>query len=473
MERSSIKLQIFATVFVLFVINTILFIVFQQQREKKYKIELLNTKLQDYNTSMAEMMRYMPVRHDSIILEYVVNHRLPGLRVTVLNQLGHVLFDNETANYNTLPNHKDRDEIKKALLYGSGYDINRSSRTLHQNYFYSATYFPADSLIIRSALPYNHELTLSLQADHRYIWFSLIVFIILALVLYHFTKSLGRNINNLRTFAQRADNNEPLDTEDLAQFPTDELGEISEYIIKLYIRLQKTKEEQNQLKRQLTQNIAHELKTPVSSIQGYMETLIENPEISQEQKLLFLQRSYAQCQRLTNLLRDISALNRLDDDPNLCHTFEKTDLRIIIDNILKEVSLQLQERNMRLDCQLPEHLELMGNPSLLYSIFRNLTDNAIAYAGNGTTISIACEVSDDFLHFTFSDDGVGVGNEHLDRLFERFYRIDKGRSRKLGGTGLGLAIVKNAILLHGGTVSAHNLSNGGLAFKFNLKRGEL
>ena len=123
--------------------------------------------------------------------------------------------------------------------------------------------------------------------------------------------------------------------------------------------------------------------------------------------------------------------------------------------------------------QLPEHLVVKGNQSLLYSVFRNLTDNAIAYAGDGTTINLTAEEVGDEWHFAFSDNGVGVPAEHLPRIFERFYRVDKGRSRKMGGTGLGLAIVKNAVLLHGGKISVHNRPTGGLEFNFYiLKNGK-
>ena len=117
-----------------------------------------------------------------------------------------------------------------------------------------------------------------------------------------------------------------------------------------------------------------------------------------------------------------------------------------------------------------------GSPSLIYSVFRNLTDNAIAYAGTGTTITLTAqpienideEMKSPKWQFTFSDNGVGVPVEHLPRLFERFYRVDKGRSRKMGGTGLGLAIVKNAVLLLGGTIRVVNNFNGGLRFDFTL-----
>jgi two-component system OmpR family sensor kinase/two-component system phosphate regulon sensor histidine kinase PhoR len=113
-----------------------------------------------------------------------------------------------------------------------------------------------------------------------------------------------------------------------------------------------------------------------------------------------------------------------------------------------------------------------GNQLLLYSIFRNLLDNAIAYAGANTHVAIRCYRQDaEALYFSFSDTGSGVDEHHLNRLFERFYRLDKGRSRKLGGTGLGLAIVKNAVLYHKGEIVVKNRPEGGLEFLFSIKRG--
>ncbi len=229
-------------------------------------------------------------------------------------------------------------------------------------------------------------------------------------------------------------------------------------------------EEQRLLKRQLTQNIAHELKTPVSSIQGYLETIVTNETLPEERKKLFLERCYVQSNRLSRLLRDISVLTRIDEAANMVE-IEQLDITQLVNGMLNEVAWDLEQRAMKVDNELTTPLSLRGNYSLIYSIFRNLMDNAIAYAGNETTITIRLFREDDqYYYFSFSDTGVGVPEEHLGRLFERFYRIDKGRSRKLGGTGLGLAIVKNAVLIHGGTISAKNAQGSGLEFIFTLKK---
>lgn len=229
-------------------------------------------------------------------------------------------------------------------------------------------------------------------------------------------------------------------------------------------------EEQARMKQQITQNIAHELKTPVSSIQGYLETILNTPDLSDELLHKFIERCYAQSNRLTNLLQDISTLTRMTEAGHLMEVTE-TDLVPIIRNIEKDLAMKLNERQMDMSVSLPDTLKMEGNPSLLDSIFRNLTDNAIAYAGVGTHVRVVCYSEDEEnFYFSFSDDGAGVAPEHLGRLFERFYRVDKGRSRKLGGTGLGLAIVKNAVLFHGGTIHAKPANGHGLEFLFTLKK---
>lgn len=472
MSKTSVGKKLYISVMAVFIVFAASFIVFQYERERKYKIDMLDTRLQDYNERMAEVTSYGKNRSEEGLESYVKNHYKEDIRVTLLDMRGNVLYDNRYKNYKKLENHLDREEVRQALKYGHGFSIDRKSSTLGESFFYSATAFTKQGFIIRTALPYNTSLVKSLQTDQHYLWFALASMLLLTILLYRFTHRLGENIAKLRTFANRADHNESLETEDLIVFPNDELGEIAEKIIKLYKRLQRTKKEQNILKRQLTQNIAHELKTPVASIQGYLETIIDNPKANEEMKAQFLQRCYAQSQRLASLLRDISTLNRLDDASDMLTDFSPVDISQMVANIQRETALQLEARSMLFDNRLPQGIIVKGNQSLLYSVFRNLTDNAIAYAGENTTITLSAErQKDDEWQFTFADNGAGVPQEHLARLFERFYRVDKGRSRKMGGTGLGLAIVKNAVLIHGGSISVRNVAEPGhgLVFSFTLK----
>lgn len=580
--------RLFLSVIFLFLGYAVCFMLFQYKREKAYKIELLNTQLQNYNNQLCDFLAdHHGVNPDSM-QSYVTTHMMPNLRVTLIDPSGKVVYDNTNANWKSFANHSSRKEVQDALMYGSGYSISRQSESIQgEEYFYSARYYPPYRIIIRSALPYNLSLAEHLQADSGYLWFALIICLVLIFIFYRFTRKLGKSITKLQQFAMKADRNEPIDMDILQTFPKNELGEISQHIIKIYKRLHRAKEalyiereklishlqtsheglgvftkerqeilvnnlftqyinnisdrnlrstneifdipelkpiteflnrnegnpnkeekryslhinknarsftleciifqdmsfeisiidvtqeeEQARLKRQLTQNIAHELKTPVSSIQGYLETIISNPNIPQENVRVFLERSYAQSNRLTFLLRDISVLTRMDEAPEMVEK-ESVNLSKIVENILNEVTLGLEEKHITVVNKLPPNITLTGSSSLLYSIFRNLIDNAIAYAGTNIQITIKCFREDEkFYYFSFSDTGVGVPEEHLNRLFERFYRVDKGRSRKLGGTGLGLAIVKNAVLFHGGTIFAKNMPTGGLEFVFTLQKAK-
>ena len=484
-KLNNVGKKLYFSVLAVFLVFAVSFIVFQQTREKQYKISTLTLKLANYNELLAEDLELSKtggiLLSDSVevvdsvrvaeakLEDFVQTHESKDLRVTLVKKDGTVIFDNMSKDYRHFANHAQRAEIAQALKEGMGTSVERQSKTLKHDYFYVASYFPKSRLIVRTALPYNDDLSRSLQADQHYIWFALAAIILLTLVLYRFTNRLAKNVSKLRIFAYKADHNESLEVEDLAKFPNDELGEIAERIIKMYKRIQTTRKEQDILKRQLTQNIAHELKTPVASIQGYLETILDNPHINEETKALFLQRCYAQSERLTSLLRDISTLNRLDDGSDMID-FEAVDITMMVAEINRETTLEREGHHMTFDNKLPERIVVKGNRSLLYSVFRNFVDNAIAYAGEGTTMTLEAREQGNKWHFIFRDNGQGVPQEHLARLFERFYRVDKGRSRKMGGTGLGLAIVKNAVLLHGGTIRVNNLPEGGLKFEFTIKK---
>jgi signal transduction histidine kinase len=465
--KLSVGHKLYISVISVFLVFAVAFIVFQQTREKRYKEETLHLQLQDYNDRMHVSLEFLGKTDEETLRNYVKQHNEKNIRVTLIDKSGRVFFDNLRKDYSHIANHSNRTEFIEALKTGQGATVDRKSNTTNVDYFYSATYFPENGYVIRTALPYDNDLAKSLETDQHYIWFALGAFMLLTILLYRFTKRLDRNIQKLRIFALRADNNENIDTDDLIDFSNDELGEIAEKIIKIYRRLETTRKEQDKLKRELTQNVAHELKTPVASIKGFLETIINNPEIDVCTQRQFLERCYAQSERLGVLLQDISTLNRMDNAPEaMC--IEDIDVADIVAHIQQETILDLEKHGMSFINNLPKTIIIKGNKSMVYSIFRNLTDNAIAYAGEGTTITLSAIKEKGKWHFTFSDNGIGVPPEHLSRIFERFYRVDKGRSRKMGGTGLGLAIVKNAVLLHGGTITANNQPNGGLKMEFTL-----
>ena len=229
-------------------------------------------------------------------------------------------------------------------------------------------------------------------------------------------------------------------------------------------------EKQRLLKQQLTSNIAHELKTPLSSIKGYLETLINNPNIPDEKHVYFLKKAFAQSERLTDLLNDISLLNNIEDAGGLFE-FKTLMLKPVVRDVIENLKSRLDEKNMNYSIDVDSEVVVNGNESLLFSIFQNLVENSINYSGNNTTISIRKYLEDEkFYYFQYSDTGGGISEEHLPRIFERFYRVDYGRSRENGGTGLGLSIVKNAVILHKGEISVRNKPEGGLEFLFSLAK---
>jgi len=229
-------------------------------------------------------------------------------------------------------------------------------------------------------------------------------------------------------------------------------------------------EKQRLLKQQLTSNIAHELKTPLSSIKGYLETVLNNPAIPAAKQTYFLEKAFAQSQRLNDLLNDISLLNNIEDAGGLFE-FKPLMLKPVILDAIENLKIRLTERNMDYIIDVDKDVIVNGNESLLFSVFQNLVENSINYAGMNTKITIRKYLEDSkYYYFQYSDSGVGILEEHLPRIFERFYRVDYGRSRETGGTGLGLSIVKNAVMLHKGEISVKNRPEGGLEFLFSLAK---
>lgn len=401
------------------------FIGFQYLREKEYKSEFLNAQLQQYNRHL-----FVAIEDGKSYEEYIATHEQPfeDLRITLITLTGAVVYDN-TIPADLLGNHSNRPEIIDALHDGSGYHIGRQSESDGREYFYSAT--RGEKAIVRTAIPYSSILQDLLEADWSFLIVIISITLSMSVVAYFTTRKLGKDIERVNRY--------------------------------------EAEQEKNRLKRQLTNNINHELKTPVASIQVCLETLLSGISLTEEKRQDLIGRCYTHNERLRRLLNDVSLITRMEDGNGLINKEP-----IIINDIIKEVAKELEilpeEERLTLHTNFNEIVSIDGNLSLVGSIFRNLTENAIAYSeGKHIYISLIAN-NDKECHIRYEDDGVGVEEKQLSRLFERFYRIDKGRSRKKGGTGLGLAIVKHAVQFHGGTISASNRTNGGLRFEFVLKK---
>lgn len=231
-----------------------------------------------------------------------------------------------------------------------------------------------------------------------------------------------------------------------------------------------TKQEKNRLlKQEMTSNITHEIRTPLTSIRGYLETL-NFMDLSEDKKKEFTEKAYNQALRLSDMMTDISLLTKLDEESR---PFEYTPVNLhqVAEEVRISYLTKITEAGNTFINNLPENLEIRGNQSLLFSIFQNLVENSLRYAGPGVEMVLSCYHQDEnYLFLSYYDTGKGVQENQLNRLFERFYRVDEGRTRETGGTGLGLSIVKNAILVHGGQVQARIHKSGGLEILFNLHK---
>ena len=476
---SVIKLSFHRRLFVMLIAFSwsiiLCFIGFQYLREKQYKSDYLSLQLQLYNQHLLEAVEQDGEPYEA----YIETHQKPfdNLRISIITLSGKVVYDNMLP-VDSLDNHRKRPEVADALKKGSGYHIGRQSTSDGLEYFYSAT--RGKELIARTAIPYSASLRELLQADWTFLGVMISISLAMSVLAYFITRRLGKNMERLNRFAAKAEKGEAFDEEE--PFPNDELGSISNHIVQLYGQWQQTikdrdlaheaalreEKEKIRIKRQLSNNINHELKTPVASIGVCLETLLSGINLSEEKRQELIGRCYTNNERLRKLLEEVSLITRMEDGSQLIGKEP-----IVINNIIHEIAEELEimpaEERFFLHTNFEEQVIIEGNLSLIASIFRNLTENAIAYS-NGKNIYISLiENNKKWCKIRFEDDGCGVEEKQLSRLFERFYRVDKGRSRQMGGTGLGLAIVKHAVQFHGGNIAVTNRPNGGLRFEFSLK----
>ncbi len=225
------------------------------------------------------------------------------------------------------------------------------------------------------------------------------------------------------------------------------------------------------LRRDFVANVSHELKTPITSIKGFVETLMEGATMSQEESQRFLQIIARQANRLHAIIEDLLKLSRIEQESERGEiVIELERLVDVLQAAITSCELKASAKQIRISLDCSESIQARINAPLLEQAIVNLIENAIKYSEPETEIVVAAGISDKLLLITVRDHGNGIAKEHLPRLFERFYTVDKARSRAQGGTGLGLAIVKHIVLSHGGNISVQSEVGKGSIFTISLPR---
>jgi two-component system, OmpR family, phosphate regulon sensor histidine kinase PhoR len=402
-----------------------------------------------------------------------------GARVTWVARDGHVLADSE-ADTTTMENHKDRPEVVAALQGRTGSDT-RLSKTLGIPFLYVAIPFGDGAL--RVAVP-SAQLNDQVNGVRRQMMFSTAVaflpsILFASLFARYASLRLGEIIEYTRKLAE-GNFRERLKRPGGGEFGIlrSKLNETSEKLEFMFDRLETEHAELEKLeniRKDFVINVSHELRTPLASIQGYTETLLDGAIHDPNNNIKFLNIIRQNAERLTRLTADLLTLSRVELGQQK-YKFASYRMEVLLEDNLDSMRPLAEKRNieLRLDPVDPE-LEAFCDAEAVHQILTNLVDNAIKYTPAGRKVNAGALRTEtgDMVEIYVHDDGLGIPPDELPRLFERFYRVDKARSRALGGTGLGLAIVKHLTRAQGGEVRVESVLDQGSTFFFTLPMHDL
>lgn len=470
----SYHLQLFIPIVGILLLLIIGFSIILMQREKSFRDEYLRGRIDIINQRILDLYvsEHNPTKYMKFVDEYFDETVLESLSMSVYD-----IRTGELLDYVGFPAPRPEvlpdSGINEGQIKGSFINNNNNSPISIDpslEYFYNIDISSDGRYLVQTFLPNDDEI-LKDVADIQWWWGVVAVCCIVVTILTWFTtKHFSNNIKLLRDFAENASTDK--DFIAINDFSNDDLGNISRQIVDIYNsrsaaiankelehkKVVKTIKERNLMQRQLTNNVNHELKTPATIIKGYLDTIASNPDMDEESRLYFLSKAQVQVDRLCSILNDLSMMTRLDESAHKINV-ERIEFKKFVSDLKTEIEESGICDNMKFVNHIHEECYIKGSVSILHSALMNLVKNAAAYS-HGTEMGIKpLSNTRKYYTFIFYDNGIGVDEEHIPLLFERFYRIDKGRSRKSGGTGLGLPIVRSSISAMGGTVSVRNASS--------------
>ncbi len=383
--------------------------------------------------------------------EYFKGLTTTDFRITWIDSDGEILYENKADPY-SMQNHLEREEVQKAIKEGYG-ESKRYSSTLSEQQLFIAEKLEDDT-ILRLSTTMASIWSLFL----RFSVFPITIFVLALAASLAFASRLSKNI---------VDPLISLDLDDPLSGRTSSYEELYPLLQRLQFQHEQIEKDRKELEKtslirqEFTANASHELKTPLHVISGYAE-LLENGLIKEEEIPGFAKKIGDETRRMSKLADDILNLSKLDSGATDMRR-EKLDLYAFAAQTIDDLSSIIDENDTDIRLE-GDHVSIEGIPESVNSIIFNLVTNAIKYSGQGGKVTISVREDGDNAVLEVEDNGIGIGEEDLERIFERFYRVDKSRSKELGGTGLGLSIVKHAARIHDAQVKVKSRLGEGSVF---------
>ncbi|MEG0574807.1 MAG: ATP-binding protein [Anaerovoracaceae bacterium] len=392
-------------------------------------------------------------------INYLKEIETEKYRITLIDEGGNVVFDNK-ADIAGMENHKNREEVREAIKKGYG-KSTRTSETLQEKRLYSSKKLD-NGMVLR--LSVTQASVWALLADiMKWILIILIFTICISVLMAKKTSKAIVNPINTINLENPLDNNVYEEIEPLLARIDKQNNEIklqSETILK-------KDEEAQAIRREFSANVSHELKTPLASIMGSAE-IIANGIVKPEDTAEFGKRIYDESARLLNLIKDIIKISKLDEGKASCE-FNLVNLDEICYQVVRDLEIKAVQKNIEIILEV-DQIKMNGFASILHEIIYNLCDNGINYSLEGSKILVKIYETNEEIKVYIRDEGIGIEQEELPHIFERFYRVEKSHSKESGGTGLGLSIVKHGVAIHNGTIDVSSEIMKGTTFEITFAK---